>query len=59
MSFLEKLNSTDNIMLKTLSNNLSMDDIGRLALLFNSTLADFMSNYRTIIRLASDWLQKM
>ena len=54
MSFLEKLNSTDNIMLKTLSNNLSMDDIGRLALLFNSTLADFMSNYRTIIRLASD-----
>ena len=32
MSFLEKLNSTYNIMLKTLSNNLSMDDIGRLAL---------------------------
>src|SRR5207244_8228797 len=53
MYFLEKLNSTDNIMLKTLSNNLSMDDIGRLALLFNSTFADFMSNYRTIIRLIS------
>jgi len=54
MSFLEKLNSTENIMLKTLSSNLSTDDISRLAILFNSTVVDFRSNYRTIITLSSD-----
>jgi len=54
MSFLEKLNSTENIMLKTLSSDLSTDDIGRLALLFNSTVADFRSSYRAIIRLTFD-----
>ena len=51
MYFLESLKSTDNIMLRTLSNNLSTDDISSLALLFNSSIVDFRSNYRTIIRL--------
>ena len=56
MSFLEKLNLTDNIMLKTLNTNLSADDVSRLALLFNSAVADFRSNYRTIMVSAVDWL---
>ena len=51
MYFLESLKSTDNIMLRTLSNNLSTDDISSLALLFNSSIVDITSNYRTIIRL--------
>jgi hypothetical protein len=49
MSFLEKANTTDNIMLKTLSTNLSTDDISRLALLFNTNVLDFKTNYRVII----------
>ena len=56
MSFLENLNKTDNIMLRTLSSNLSTDDVSRLALMFNSNLDVFKSNYRTIIRLNSDEL---
>ena len=50
MSFIESLKSTDNVMLKTLSSNLSTDDISHLALLFNSSVTDFSSNYRTIVR---------
>jgi len=49
MSFINKLNLTGNIMLQTLSSNLSTDDVSRLAQLFNTSLADFSSNYRTII----------
>ena len=56
MSFLENLNKTDNIMLRTLSSNLSTDDVSRLALMFDSNLDIFKSNYRTIIRLNSDEL---
>ena len=56
MSFLENLNKTDNIMLRTLSSNLSTDDVSRLALMFNSNLDVFKSNYITIIRLNSDEL---
>ena len=56
MSFINKLNLTGNIMLQTLSSNLSTDDVSRLAQLFNTSLADFSSNYTTIIhvRLNSD-----
>ena len=50
MSFLETLNKSDNMMLKTLSTNLSMDDISRLAILFNSNMTDFKSNYRIIVQ---------
>jgi len=49
MSFLETLNKTDNIMLRILSTNLSMDDISRLAILFNTDMLDFKANYRDII----------
>ena len=59
MSFLESLNKTDNIMLRTLSSKLSTDDVSRLALMFNSNLDVFKSNYRTIIRLNFDELRKV
>ena len=56
MSFINKLNLTGNIMLQTLSSNLSTDDVSRLAQLFNISLADFCCNYTSIIhvRLNSD-----
>jgi len=56
MSFINKLNLTGNIMLQTLSSNLSTDDVSRLAQLFNTSLADFSSNYTTIthVRLNSN-----
>ena len=50
MSFLETSNKSDNMMLKTLSTNLSMDDISRLAILLNSNMTDFKSNYRIIVQ---------
>ena len=50
MSFLGTLNKSDNMMLKTLSTNLSMDDMSRLAILFNSYMTDFKSNYRIIVQ---------
>ena len=49
MSFLETMNATDNIMLRTLNVNLANNDISKLALIFNSNLPDFKINYRVII----------
>ena len=49
MSFLETMNTTDNIMLRIISTNLSTDDVSRLAMLLNTNMLDLKANYRAII----------
>ena len=49
MSFLETMNTTDNIMLRIVSTNLSTDDVSRLAMLLNTNMLDLKANYRAII----------
>lgn len=49
MFFLETLEKSDNIMLQTLCNKLSFDDLSRMSNLFNTTMLVFKEHYREII----------